>query len=137
MKRKGKPKMPKGSFGQANMQRQQQQQAAQQQAVAEGQTVFYLYCRTSSRQPWLPVSALQGDGKSDALISAWLNAPVGKDVFKNKLDENVAASIFQQEGELTAFVQNQYGQFVKDTTKLEWGFKIEDANIAAKEQEGA
>ena len=42
------------------------------------------------------VSALKGDGKAKSLVNAWLDSPIMKGVFKDKVDENVARSIFER-----------------------------------------
>ena len=56
MGRKGRPKMPQGMGG--SMASGMQQQAPS--APSDGQSVFYLYCRSGPSKPWYPVSAMKG-----------------------------------------------------------------------------
>ena len=48
----------------------------------DGSSLFYLYCRAERKDLWYPVSVLQSDSQAQGLISAWLNAPLAKGVFK-------------------------------------------------------
>merc|ERR1712146_25574 len=88
--------------------------AAQQQAPAapvDGMPVFYIYCRSAPERPWYPVSAFKGDGKANSLINAWLDSPFAKGLFKDKVEENVARSIFESEKRLAGLAVEQYKQF--------------------------
>ena len=114
----------------------QQQQQAQQGPPPEGQSIFYLYCRTGPGKPWYPVSAMKGDGQSKGLINAWLNSPVGKSVFKDRLDEGMARSIYDSERRLAGMAVEQYRQLKDSQSRLQWGFKINDADVLRKEQSG-
>merc|ERR1719487_3040752 len=115
MGRKGRPKMPTPMAGQAYG--GQVQQAPQ--APVDGMPVFYLYCRTAPGKPWYPVSALKGDGKAKALVNAWLDSPFAKGVFKDKVEENVARSIFESERRLASLAVQQYKALERNKTKLE------------------
>jgi len=130
--RKGRPKMPQGMGG-----AQQMQQGAPSGPPPDGQSVFYLYCRTGPGKPWYPVSAMKGDGQSKGLIQAWLNAPVGKTAFKDRLDEGMARSIYDSERRLASMATEQYRQLKDYQSRLQWGFKIQDADVMAKEASGA
>ena len=115
------------------------QQGMQQQspgAPTDGSTVFYLYCRTGPGKPWYPVSAMKGDGQSKGLIGAWLNSPVGKGVFKENLDKGMARSIYDSERRLASMAVEQYRQLKDYQTRLQWGFKILDQDVMAKEASG-
>jgi len=131
MGRKGRPKMPSGGMGP-----QQGQQQAPAGPPPDGQSIFYLYCRTGPGKPWYPVSAMKGDGQSKGLISAWLNSPVGKSVFKDRLDEGMARSIYDSERRLAGMAVEQYRQLKDYQSRLQWGFKINDADVMAKEASG-
>jgi len=112
---------------------------AQQQAPSaptDGIPVFYLYCRSKQGNPWYPVSAMKGDGQSKGLINAWLGSPVAKEVFKNRLDEGMARSIFESERRLADMAVEQYKQLKDYKSRLQWGFKILDADVMAKEAAG-
>ena len=113
---------------------QMQQQAPQ--AQADGMPVFYIYCRTAPGKPWYPVSAFKGDGKAKSLVNAWLDSPFGKGMFKEKVEENIARSIFESEKRLAGLAVQQYGQLKAVKTKLQWGYKIVDQNLEKKEEEG-
>ena len=116
-----------------------QQQGMQQQAQSaptDGIPVFYLYCRTGQGKPWYPVSAMKGDGQSKGLINAWLNSPVAKGVFKDRLDEGMARSIFDSERRLAEMATEQYRQLNEYKARLQWGFKILDKDLVAKEARG-
>jgi hypothetical protein len=128
MGRKGRPTMPSQEFGmgQGQMMRQEPE------APSDGMPVFYLYCRTSPGKPWYPVSALKGDGKAKSLVNAWLDSPIMKGVFKDKVDENVARSIFESERRLASMAVQQYKALERNKTKLEWGYKILDENLMKK-----
>ena len=131
MGRKGRPKMPAGMGGpQAGV----QQQAPT--APPDGSTVFYLYCRTGPGKPWYPVSAMKGDAQSKGLINAWLNSPVGKQVFKDQLDGGMARSIYDSERRLASMATEQYRQLKDYQSRLQWGFKILDQDVMAKEASG-
>lgn len=133
MGRKGRPKMPQG--GQAGA----YASGAQAQAAtppSDGSTVFYLYCRSAPGKPWYPVSAMKGDAQSKGLISAWLNAPLAKGVFKDRLDEGMARSIFDSERRLAQMAVEQYTQLKDYKARLQWGFKIMDKAVDAKEAAG-
>jgi len=133
MGRKGRPKMP--SVGNMPSAAQQMQQNAPA-APSDGSSVFYLYCRTGPGKPWYPVSAMKGDGQSKGLIQAWLNSPFAKGVFKDRLDEGMARSIFDSERRLADMAVEQYRQLKDFKPRLQWGFKILDADVAAKEAAG-
>ena len=133
MGRKGRPKMPAGGMqgGYAS--------GAQQRTnspPADGSTVFYLYCRSSPGKPWYPVSAMKGDGQSKGLINAWLGSPFAKQVFKDRLDEGMAKSIFDSERRLAEMAVAQYTQLKDYKSRLQWGFKILDKDVMAKEAAG-
>jgi len=128
--RKGRPQMPSGAMPSPS-----QQQMQDPEAPPDGQSLFYLYCRTKSRVMWYPVSVMRGDGQSKGLISAWLGSPFAKGVFKNRLDEGMARSIFDSERRLTDMARKQYPS-LKKMTSLEWGFKIVDKDVMAKEAAG-
>lgn len=132
MGRKGRPKMPAGMGGAYN---QAQQQRAPD-VPPEGVTNFYLYCRSGEGKPWYPVSMMKGDAQSRGLINAWLNAPFGKGVFKNRLDEGLARSIFESERKLASLAVQQYSMLKPAKQRLEWGFKIADRDVMAKEASG-
>ena len=112
------------------------QQIAQQQQKPElpsdGTPLFYLYCRNpKSKVMWYPVSMMRGDGQSKGLVGAWVNAPFGKNVFKDRLDEGMARSIFESERRLTDMARQQYPS-LKKLRSLEWGYKVIDRDIMAK-----
>merc|ERR1719182_743761 len=104
--------------------------------MADGTTVFYLYCRSGPGKPWYPVSAMKGDAQSKGLITAWLNAPLAKSVFKDRLDEGMARSIFDSERRLASMATEQYQQLKDYQARLQWGFKILDSDVMAKEASG-
>lgn len=130
MGRKGRPKMPSGGLG------PQQGSQRSPDPPADGSSVFYLYTRTGPGKPWYPVSAMKGDGQSKGLITAWLNTPVGKQVFKDRLDEGMARSIYDSERRLASMAVEQYRQLKDSQSRLQWGFKILDADVMAKEAKG-
>ena len=133
MGRKGRPKMPAGgnkNYG------AQQGQGRSPDPPSDGSTLFYLYCRTGAGKPWYPVSAMKGDGQSKGLITAWLNAPLGKAVFKDRLDEGMAKSIFESERRLASLATDQYAQLKDYKARLQWGFKILDKDVTLKEEKG-
>ena len=106
MGRKGRPRGPSGvGAGQPSA---MQQQMRTPTPPSDGTPMFYLYCRTAPGKPWYPVSAMKGDGQSKGLIGAWLNSPLGKGVFKDRLDEGVARSIFESERRLGNLAVEQY-----------------------------
>ena len=112
------------------------QQQAPPEPPPDGTPVFYLYCRTGPGKPWYPVSAMKGDGQSKGLINAWLNSPVAKGVFKDRLDEGMARSIFDSERRLAEMATEQYRQLNEYKARLQWGFKILDKDLVAKEARG-
>ena len=91
--------------------------------------MFYLYCRSGSGKPWYPVSAMKGDGQSKGLINAWLNSPLAKGVFKTRLDEGMARSIFESEKRLASLACEQYSHMRGLKQRLEWGYKIVDREL--------
>mmetsp|Transcript_46579 Transcript_46579/g.76995 ORF Transcript_46579/g.76995 Transcript_46579/m.76995 type:complete len:202 (+) Transcript_46579:1-606(+) len=125
--RKGRPNMPGSSMP--------QQQIREPETPPDGTPVFYLYCRTASKVMWYPVSSMRGDGQSQGLINAWLNSPFAKGVFKNRLDEGMARSIFESERRLNEMARKQY-PMLKKVGKLEWGYKVLQRDIVAKEAAG-
>jgi hypothetical protein len=104
-------------------------------APPKGQSVFYLYCRTGPGKQWYPVSAMKGDRQSKSLVNAWLGAPLGKDVFKGRLDGSMAKSIFDSERRLSSMAMEQYS-VLKKFPKLQWGYKIVDQDVMVKERDG-
>merc|ERR1719247_163113 len=86
--------------------------------------------------PWYPVSAMKGDGQSKGLIQAWLNSPFAKGVFKDRLDEGMAKSIFDSERRLANMAVEQYAQLKDSKSRLQWGFKLLDKDVMAKEASG-
>jgi hypothetical protein len=79
---------------------------------------------------------MRGDGQSKGLINAWLNSPFGKGVFKDRLDEGMARSIFDSERRLAEMAVDQYTQLKDYKARLQWGFKILDRDLMAKEESG-
>merc|ERR1719353_1776307 len=140
MGRKGRPSMPGGGKVPAGAMMgaayggQMQQQAPE--APVDGMPVFYIYCRTAPGKPWYPVSAFKGDGKAKSLINAWLDSPFAKGLFKDKVEENVARSIFESERRLANLAVEQYRQLEAQKARLQWGYKILDENLDKKEAEG-
>jgi len=128
--RKGRPDGPKGGAYGAGA----QQQAPT--ASPDGMPIFYLYCRSGVGKPWYPVSAMKGDGQSKGLINAWLGSPVAKGVFKNRLDSGMAQSIFESERRLASMAVEQYSHMKKIKNSLEWGYKVVDNDVMAKEASG-
>ena len=59
-----------------------------------------------------------------------------QDVFKNRLDEGMARSIFDSERRLAEMACQQYAQLKDYKSRLQWGFKILDADVMAKEASG-
>lgn len=112
-----------------------QQQIREPEAPSDGTPLFYLYCRTESKVMWLPVSSMRGDGQSKGLVNAWLNSPFAKGVFKNRLDEGMARSIFESERRLIQMAKTQY-PYLKKGGRLEWGYKAMSTEIMAKEAAG-
>ena len=110
--------MPSGMQGGMN------QAGAPAQAPADGTPLFYLYCRTAPGKPWYPVSAMKGDGQSKGLVDAWLGSPFAKSVFKDRLDQGMARSIFDSERRLADMAVTQYAQLKDSKPRLQWGFKI-------------
>lgn len=84
---------------------------------------------------WYPVSMMRGDGQSKGLINAWLNSPFGKGVFKGRLDAGMARSIFESERKLAEMAKKQYPS-LKKALQLEWGYKVIDRDVMAKEDSG-
>ena len=130
MGRKGRPQMPQGMAMANNM------QARQPDVPSDGTPIFYLYCRTGIGKPWYPVSAMKGDGQSKGLVNAWLNSPFGKGIFKDRLDEGMARSIFDSERRLAKMAVEQYKQLKENQARLQWGFKPISSEILAKEASG-
>ena len=84
----------------------------------------------------LSLARSQGDGQSKTLVNAWLGSPVAKGVFKDRLDESMAGSIFDSERRLAQMAVDQYTQLKSYKARLQWGFKILDKDVMAKEQAG-
>jgi len=132
MGRKGRPTMPQGMQG-------GYAQGAQQGAPPvppDGTPIFYLYCRTGPGKPSYPVSAMKGDGQSKAIVNAWLGSPFAKGVFKDRLDEQMARSIFDSERRLAGMACEQYKQLKDSKARLQWGFKILQSDLVKKEASG-
>ena len=102
----------------------------------DGSSLFYLYCRAERKDLWYPVSVMKGDGSSQGLIGAWLNSPFAKQVFKDRLDEGMARSIFESERQLADMAVRTHPNLQKFKTRLGWGYKIVNQEIAAKEATG-
>jgi hypothetical protein len=131
MGRKGRPSYSAGMQGGG-----QQMQQRPPGPPADGSSIFYLYCRSAPGKPWYPVSAMKGDGQSKGLINAWLSSPIAKGVFKERLDQGMARSIYDSERRLAEMAVQQQPLLKKDKARLEWGFKILDKDVAAKEAAG-
>merc|ERR1719148_355091 len=82
----------------------------------DGSSLFYLYCRAERKDLWSPVSVLQSDSQAQGLISAWLNAPLAKGVFKDRLDEGMARSIFESERQLADMAVRTHPNLSKHKT---------------------
>jgi hypothetical protein len=113
-----------------------QPQSQAPQPPRDGTPVFYLYCRSGPGKPWYPVSVMKGDGQSKGLVNAWLNSPVAKGVFKDRLDEGMAKSIFESERRLASMAIEQFKQLKNYQSRLQWGFKIISTELMAKEAAG-
>ena len=57
-------------------------------------------------------------------------------MFKDRLDEGMARSIFDSERRLASMAVEQYRQLKDFKSRLQWGFKILDADVMAKEAAG-
>jgi hypothetical protein len=79
---------------------------------------------------------MKGDGQSKGLVNAWLNSPVAKGVFKDRLDEGMAKSIFESERRLASMAIEQFKQLKNYQSRLQWGFKIISTELMAKEAAG-
>ena len=79
---------------------------------------------------------MNGDGQANGLIGAWLNAPLAKDVFKTRLDEGMAKSIFESERQLGEMAIRAHPSLAKYKTRLGWGYKMVSRDIAKKEASG-
>jgi hypothetical protein len=134
MGRKGRPKMP-GGAGMGMMPGGQMGQGPKG-PPEDGSSLFYLYCRAERKDLWYPVSVMKGDGSSQGLIGAWLNSPFAKQVFKDRLDEGMARSIFESERQLADMAVRTHPNLQKFKTRLGWGYKIVNQEIAAKEATG-
>lgn len=55
----------------------------------------------------------------------------GKSVFKDRLDEGIARSIFESERRLTDMARQQYPA-IKKIRQLEWGYKLVDRDVNEK-----
>jgi hypothetical protein len=132
MGRKGRPKMPNQYATQQSM--QQQQQAPQM--PEDGTPIIYLYARSRQGNPWYPVSAMKGDGQTKTLVNGWMNAPFGRNVIRDTLDEGIAKSIFESERRLANLAAEQHRQLNDNKARLQWGFKIMDRDLVAKENAG-
>ena len=103
----------------------------------DGMPLFYLFCRTANVPTlWYPVSSMKGDGQSKGLINAWLGSPLAKQVFKDRLDSGMARSIFDSERQLADAAVRTHPALKKMQNSLEWGYKVVDREIMAKEQAG-
>merc|ERR1719440_1770556 len=134
MGRKGRPKMP-GGAGMGMMPGGQMGQGPKG-PPEDGSSLFYLYCRAERKDLWYPVSVLQSDSQAQGLINAWLNAPIAKGVFKDRLDEGMARSIFESERQLADMAVRTHPNLSKFKSRLGWGYKIINKEIAAKEASG-
>ena len=115
---------------------QGQQMAGPRGPPEDGSSLFYLYCRAERKDLWYPVSVLQSDSQAQGLINAWLNAPIAKGVFKDRLDEGMARSIFESERQLADMAVRTHPNLSKFKSRLGWGYKIINKEIAAKEASG-
>jgi len=59
----------------------------------------------------------------------------GKSVFKDRLDEGIARSIFESERRLTDMARQQYPA-IKKIRQLEWGYKLVDRDVNEKVAKG-
>ena len=80
---------------------------------------------------------MNGDAQANGLIGAWLNAPLAKDVFKTRLDEGMAKSIFESERQLGEMAIRAHPSLTKYKNRLGWGYKMVSKDIAKKEASGA
>ena len=62
--------------------------------------------------------------------------PFGKMAFKNRLDSGMARSIFDSERQLADAAVRTHPALKKMQNSLEWGYKVVDREIMAKEQAG-
>ncbi|EOD12051.1 hypothetical protein EMIHUDRAFT_372733 [Emiliania huxleyi CCMP1516] len=135
MGRKGRPRAPGGPGGGA-VGAMPQQEFREPDAPPDGTPLFYLYARNpKTRVMWYPVSVLRGDGQSKGLVGAWLGSPLAKGVFKERLDEGVARSIFESERRLTDMARQQYPA-IKKLPSLEWGYKIVATGVSTAVAKG-
>lgn len=79
---------------------------------------------------------MNGDAQANGLIGAWLNAPLAKDVFKTRLDEGMAKSIFESERQLAESAIRAHPTLAKYKTRLGWGYKMVSNDISKKEASG-
>ena len=79
---------------------------------------------------------MQGDGQSKALVQAWINTPFAKGLFRDRLDEGMARSIFDSERRLSKMAVEQYKQLKPNQSRLQYGFKAISIDILAKEASG-
>lgn len=96
--------------------------------------VFQVFTRPKVGGLWIPVGDLQGDERSTAVVTAWMEGFLGmSDMYKGELDRGIARSVYGNDNAFAKNIIENYKPFKRyTTTDLEFGYKIKFPGLEEK-----
>ncbi|XP_050206314.1 protein HHL1, chloroplastic [Mercurialis annua] len=120
----------KGKRGMQSRQRQMPQAPSLPKIEDDGNPKFLIFIRMANVYLWYPLSIVSGGTTAKIMVAAKDNF-MGKYIYKNTLDRNLAAVIYKDEKQIqtTAFKQHRV---LRSATEFRYGYKlVENGNIRA------
>jgi len=96
--------------------------------------VFQVFTRPKAGGLWIPVGDLQGDERSSAVVTAWMEGFLGmSDMYKGELDRGIARSVFGNDNAFAKNIIENYKPFKRyGPGDLEFGYKVKFPGLEEK-----
>ena len=96
--------------------------------------IFQVFVRPKAGGLWIPVGDLQGDERSSAVVTAWMEGFIGMgNMYKGELDRGIARSVFGNNGAFAQNIIENYKPFKRYTPKeLQFGYKVKFPGLDEK-----
>lgn len=96
--------------------------------------VFQVFTRPKAGGLWIPVGDLQGDERSSAVVTAWMEGFLGMEgMYKGELDRGIARSVFGNDNAFAKNIIENYKPFKRyGPGDLEFGYKVKFPGLEEK-----
>ncbi|XP_027335681.1 protein HHL1, chloroplastic isoform X2 [Abrus precatorius] len=95
----------------------------------DGNPKFVIFIRMANVYLWYPLSIVQGGTTAKIMVAAKDNF-LGKYIYKDTLDRNLAAVIYRDEKEIQKSAFKQY-RVLQSATDFRYGYKLINGNVRA------